>query len=340
NYTVLSGLLRPGDRVLGMDLSQGGHLTHGSKAAYAGQYFDAHGYGLRADGTIDYDGVARQARELSPRMIICGATAHPRAIDFARFRQIGDEVGALVLADISHVAGLVIAGLHPSPIDHAHITTTCMHKQLFGPRGGLILMGRDAHTSRSGEKRTLAQELDRAVFPFSQGAPIVNSIAAKARALALSMTPAFRLTAERIVSDAKALARELLELGYQVVSGGTDNHIVLVDLRGCAVSGLVAERALEECHIVVNKNAIPGDPRPTGVTSGIRLGTNTMAYRGLGRPEMAACARLIDRVLRGLTVRDDRSYELPVALRDEVRASVHALAERFPIPGYPVGATS
>lgn len=334
NQTALAMLLHPGDRLLGMELKQGGHLTHGSKASFSGQYYSAVGYGVASDGHIDYAQVEALARECKPRLIICGATAYSRHVDFERFRAIADAVGAWLLADISHVAGLVIAGLHPSPIDHAHITTTCTHKQLFGPRGGLILLGRDAGGPGPNPQRTLAQELDRAVFPFSQGAPIVNAIAAKARALQLAMTPQFRQLAHRIAGNAEVLARQLAELGYSIVAGGTQNHIVLVDLTERGVSGLVAERALEECHIVVNKNAVPSDHRPTGITSGVRIGTNTLAYRGLGPAEMRTCALLIDDVLRHVVARDDRSYELAAEVRDRVRTRVGELCDHFPIPGY------
>nr|BFE70688.1 hypothetical protein GCM10020092_039890 [Actinoplanes digitatis] len=230
NYAVLSSLLEPGDTLLGMELESGGHLTHGSPAAYAGRYFTAIGYGLDDAGLIDYDEVAALAREHRPKMIVCGATAYPRLIDFARFRRIADSVGAYLLADISHTAGLVITGKHPSPIDHAHLTTTCTHKQLYGPRGGLILSGRDADSPAPRGKGTLAQFVQRTIFPYFQGAPVLNAIAAKARALDIAAGPEFDDTVGRIVATARSMADTLAELGHDVVSGGTDNHIVLVDL--------------------------------------------------------------------------------------------------------------
>lgn len=336
NYAVLSSLLRPGETVLGMALESGGHLTHGSPAAYAGQYFNAINYGLTEHGLIDYDEVARLAELHRPKVIICGATAHPRTIDFAAFRRIADRVGAYLLADISHVAGLVVAGLHPSPIDHAHITTTCTHKQLFGPRGGLIMSGRDHDMPAPRGRGTLASFLQRAVFPFYQGAPVLNAIAAKARALAIVVTPEFSAVARRITELATALAGRLESTGLQVVSGGTDNHIVLVDLAVCGITGLVAEDALAECGIVVNKNRVPGDRTPALVTSGIRLGTNGAALRGMGAEQAALCGDLLDSVLSATKPLSDREFYLPADVREETRTRVAELCDAFPIPDYPI----
>lgn len=334
NYAVLSALLRPGDVLLGMALDQGGHLTHGSPAGYAGQYFTAVGYGLSDYGLIDYDQVARLAAEHRPRVIVCGATAYPRVIDFARFRRIADSVGAYLVADISHTAGLVVAGLHPSPIEHAHVTTTCTHKQLFGPRGGLILCGPDADAPAPRGPGTLANFLQRTVFPFYQGAPVLNAIAAKAAALALAGTPEFRATAHRIVQTATAFAARMVGLGHRVISGGTDNHIVLVDLAPLGLTGAVAELALEECRIVVNKNRVPGDRTPALVTGGIRIGTNGVASRGLGGREAAHCAELVDAVLRAVRPLGERDYELSTGVRQATRAAVAGLCSAFPLPGY------
>jgi glycine hydroxymethyltransferase len=336
NYAVLSSLLRPGDRILGMELDFGGHLTHGARVAYSGTYFESHGYGLDAEGKIDYDEAGRVAREVRPKLIICGATAYPRQVDFARFREIADEVGAWLLADISHVAGLVAAGLHPSPIDHAHITTTCTHKQLYGPRGGLILLGRDAEAPAPDGRQTLSELMQKAIFPFFQGAPILNAIAAKARALDRVMSPEFRRLGERIVADSRALAGYLMSEGWRVLSGGSDNHIVLFDVAPRGLTGLIAEEALEDSGIVVNKNRIPGDTKPPLVTSGVRLGTNTMALRGMEPEEVVQGARLVHRVLTAVEPRGDREYRLAPAVRDEVRAEVAALCRKFPIPRYPL----
>ena len=335
NYIVMASLLRPGDTILGMELQFGGHLTHGSKVSLSGQYFNAYGYGLGPDELIDYEQVARLAREHRPKLIICGATAYSRPIDFHRFREIADETGAFLLADISHTAGLVIAGLHPNPINEAHFTTTCTHKQLYGPRGGLIMMGRDHSSLGPDGKRTLAETIQRAVFPFLQGAPILNAMAAKARALAIAVTPEFRTLAERIVSNARVLGQCFFERGYRVISGGSSNHIVLLDVASRGLTGVIAERALEQSGIIVNKNRIPGDNKSALVTSGVRLGTNTVAARGMGAAEMEECVQLIDRVLDAIEVLGDREYHLDSSIAESVRAEVKTLCGRFSLPDYP-----
>jgi glycine hydroxymethyltransferase len=336
NEVVMFSLLRPGDTILGLDLSAGGHLTHGAKVSVSGRTFHAVGYGLTPEGTIDYDQVRELAREHRPKLIVCGTTAYPRTIDFARFRAIADEVGAWLLADITHIAGLVAAGLHPSSIDHAHITTTCTHKQLYGPRGGLILLGRDVDApSPDALGRTLAESMQKGVFPLFQGAPVLNVIAGKARALARLADPGFRLLAERIVADAKVLAASFAAAGFKVVGGGTDNHLVILDvLASAGVSGLVAEKALEACHIVVNKNRIPGDRKSSVVTSGVRLGTNSVALRGMGEAEMEQSAALVRRVLAAVRPLGDREYELDGAVRESVITEVRDLCRRFPVPRY------
>jgi len=336
NQIVLFSVLKPGDTLLGLDLHAGGHLTHGSKASISGRYFQAIGYSLTPDGFIDYEQVEALAWQHKPRLIICGASAYPRTIDFKRFRAIADSVNAYLLADISHIAGLVAAGEHPSPIDEAHFTTTSTYKQLYGPRGGLILLGKD-HTALAPDgKHTIADMIQRAVFPFVQGTPSMHSIAAKARALAHVVTPEFRELARRIVSNARELARELMARGYRVLTGGTENHLVLVDMRANGMSGLVAEKALEECGILINKNRIFGDTRSAQVTSGIRLGTNSVALRGMGAEEMKECIALFHRVLSALEVQDDRHYTLDPELRKTVQDDVKALCRRFPIPHYPL----
>ena len=266
NQVVLCSLLRPGDVLLGMDLQAGGHLTHGATASMSGAYFTAVHYGVGDDGWIDYDQVARLSRRHRPRLIFCGGSAYPRVVDFPRFRAIADEVGAYLVADISHIAGLVAAGVHPSPVDVAHITTTSTYKQLYGPRGGLILLGRDAD-QRTEAGKTIAQTLQNAVFPFIQGTPRLNTIAAKARALATVATPEFAALARRITDLADGLATELAERGHAVLTGGTDTHMVLMDVSREGLTGRIAERALESCGIIINKNTIPGDrhgPRIAG----------------------------------------------------------------------------
>lgn len=336
NEIVMFGLLKPADTILGMELQSGGHLTHGAKVSISGQYFNAVAYGVGDNGFLDYDQVHKLAEEHKPRLIICGATAYPRIIDFKRFREIADDVGAFLLADITHIAGLVVAGLHPSPIDFAHFTTTCTHKQLYGPRGGLILMGKDHLNPTSDGKRTLSQMIQNAVFPLLQGAPVPNVIAAKARALAIAASDDSKVVTHRIAINARALARNFMEQGYDVVSGGTDNHIVVLNLASRNLTGVVAENALEDSHIIVNRNKVPGDKRPPRVTSGIRLGTNSVAIRGMGAGEMKECANLIDRVLTSVDILGERNYTLDKNVADQVRDDVKNLCGRFPISRYPL----
>lgn len=340
NQVILFSLLNAGDTILGLDLDSGGHLTHGSRASVTGQYFKAVGYGLTPDGFIDYQGARDLARKYKPRLIITGASAYPRTIDFAKFREIADEAGAYLLADISHIAGLVVAGEHPNPIDFAHFTTTSTYKQLFGPRGGLILMGRDYDAPGPDGRRTLAEFVQRAVFPYFQGTPNLSMVAAKARALAMVNTPAFHSLARSIVEDAAALATNLSRSGHRVITGGTDNHIVMVDVLSRGVSGVVAERALEECGIIINKNKIPGDKMPAHITSGIRVGTNTLAFRGFGPVEMNRCGILLDLVLRNLTIHGETSYVLDQAVAARARIEVADLCKSFPLPHYPTHTTS
>jgi len=336
NEIVMCSMLRPGSTILGMNLESGGHLTHGSKISLSGQYFNAVHYGVDEAGFIDYDHVLHLAKEHKPSLIICGTTSYPRAIDFGRFRRIADEVGAYLLADITHIAGLVASGLHPSPINYAHFTTTCTHKQLYGPRGGLILMGADAQTRVPDKNLTLSALIQGAVFPFFQGAPAPSNIAAKARALARVATPAFRVLARRIVADAQALAEAFVFAGYKVVSGGTDNHIVMLDLSSKGMTGVIAQRALEDNSIIVNKNKIPGDRKGSLVTSGIRLGTNSVACRGLLPKDMEECAQLMDWVLTSTKSLGDTEYQLDQKTGESVRSAVHSLCHRFPIPSYPL----
>lgn len=336
NQIVMCSMMKAGDTLLGMELSSGGHLTHGSKASVSGQYFNAIGYGLHPSGSIDYDQVQRLAHEHKPKLLICGTTSYPRVIDFKRFREIADEVGAYVLADITHISGLVVAGEHPSPINHAHFTTTCTHKQIYGPRAGLIMMGRDFDRPAPDGKMTLSEKLQKAVFPFFQGAPHLHTIAAMARALGMVARPEFKKLAKRIVDDGRALAKCFLDLGYRVITGGTDNHLVVIDVLQKGLTGIIAERALEDCHIVVNKNRIPGDQKSPTITSGIRIGTNSLARREMGPVEMATCADLVHRVLAAVKAIDDSHYKLEETVRNSVRADVKKLCTRFPIPCYPV----
>lgn len=335
NQIVMFSILKPGDRVLGLDLDSGGHLTHGSRASVSGQFFESFTYGLDENGRIDYEKVLDLAKRYQPRLIICGASAYPRIIDFERFRLIADEVGAYLLADISHIAGLVAGGVHPSPIDHAHFTTTSTYKQLYGPRGGLIMSGRDWDSRTSEKSKTIAEIVQNGVFPRMQGTPMLNEIAAKARALALVNTTQFRLLTKGIVTNAQVLAEELLALGYSVLTGGTDNHMVLVDIGKRGLSGKVAESVLEECGIVVNKNKIPNDKRGPLTTSGIRFGTNTLALRGMDAAAIKECVLLIDKVLSKVEPVNDKEYLIEPKIVDEVQNRIMELCRCYPIPQYP-----
>ncbi|MEU2084739.1 serine hydroxymethyltransferase [Streptomyces albus] len=332
NLAVLSALLRPGDTLMGLDLDAGGHLTHGSRASVSGRHYRSVSYGLDAGGRIDFARLADLVAEHRPRVLIAGASAYPRTVDFARFRRLADSVGAYLLADISHIAGLVAAGQHPSPVDVAHLTTTSTYKQLGGPRGGLILGGRDVAAPGPDGRTPLWRLMQRAVFPQSQGTPSPAAIAAKARAFAVAAEPAFRDTARLIVRNARALAGELAALGHRVLTGGTDNHMVLIDVTGTGLSGVVAERALEECGILANRNRIPGDTKPPLVTSGLRLGTNILAQRGMGPDRMRECALLLHTVLSGCQALSDTAYRIDPALVASVRAEVQWLCARHPLP--------
>ena len=335
NEVVMFSVLKPGDKLLGLELDSGGHLTHGSKASISGQVFDAIGYGLTKDERIDFDQARRLALEHRPKLIICGTTAYSRSIDWSKFRAIADEVNAYLLADITHIAGLVAAGLHASPIDHAHFTTTCTHKQLYGGRGGLIMIGKDYDLPAPTGKGTLGQIIQKKVFPFFQGAPNQSSIAAKARGLDYVASPAFRAVGQRVVDLARALADAFAAKGYRVVFGGTDNHIVVVDVMEKGITGVNAEKALEDCGIVVNKNRIPYDKNPPSVTSGIRLGTNGLAIRNMEPADMVECVDLIHEILSSLEQVSDKEYRLDPDLQSSVEARVRAIAQRRPISTYP-----
>ena len=334
NQVVMTALLRPYDSILGLDLDSGGHLSHGAPVNISGQLYAAHGYGLGPDGLIDYDEVRARAREHRPRLIIAGTTAYPRVIDWAAFREIADEVGAYLLADISHISGLVIAGLHPSPVPHAHVVATCTHKQLYGPRGGLILLGESA-ADRLPDGRTLAAALQSGVFPLVQGAPIVNNIAGKAYALGAALHPDFKDTMLRIRELAAALAAGLIQRGTRVISGGTDNHIVVTDvLSSFGVTGVNAEKALEECGILVNKNRIVNDRHSAQVASGVRFGSNGMAARKLSTEDVAVVVELVVSVLTALRNTSNTAYELPAQLRADVLEQVRVLCAHRAVAGY------
>lgn len=280
NLSVMLAVLEPGDRILGLDLSHGGHLSHGSPVNISGKYFENHFYGIDPEtGLLNYDHVLEKAREVQPKLIICGASAYARTLDFERFRAIADEVGAYLLADIAHIAGLVATGLHPSPIPHAHFVTSTTHKTLRGPRGGIILTSAE-----------FAQRIDKAVFPGSQGGPLMHVIAAKAVAFHEALQPEFKVYQQHILDNNQAMAKTLLERGIDLVSGGSDNHLLLVDLRKQGLTGKALEKALERAHITVNKNTVPNDPQSPFVTSGLRLGTPAVTSRGMGIAEMQTIA--------------------------------------------------
>ncbi|OMH39878.1 serine hydroxymethyltransferase [Desulfurobacterium indicum] len=290
NQAVYLAVLKPGDTILSMNLSHGGHLSHGSPVNMTGKYFKVVQYGVRKDTeTIDFDQVAQLAREHKPKLIICGASAYPRIIDFDKFREIADEVGAYLMADIAHIAGLVVTGLHPSPMEACHFVTTTTHKTLRGPRGGVTMC-----------KAEFGKEIDKAVFPGLQGGPLMHVIAAKAVAFKEAMTPEFKTYQEQVVLNAKAMAEELQKEGFRIVSGGTDNHLMLVDLTDKGITGKEAEAALGKANITVNKNTIPFDTRSPFVTSGIRIGTPAITTRGIKEQEARRIAQLIATVLKNI----------------------------------------
>jgi glycine hydroxymethyltransferase len=312
NMSVYLTALKPGDTILGMDLSHGGHLTHGHPLSFSGREYKVVAYGVcREDERIDYEQLAALAREHRPKMIIAGASAYSREIDFARFGQVAEEVGAVLMADVAHVAGLILAGLHASPVPHAPFVTTTTHKTLRGPRGGLVLCRADR-----------SRDLDRSVFPGVQGGPLEHVIAAKAVAFAEAATPEFADYQRRTVENAKALASALSARGFRLVSGGTDNHLMLLDVGARGLSGKQAEKALDAVGLTVNKNTIPFDPRPPMVASGIRIGTPAVTTRGMGLPEMEIIAGTIARILEAP---EDEG------VRAQVRRGVGELCEGFPL---------
>jgi len=312
NMCVYFSQLRPGDTILAMNLAHGGHLTHGSPVNFSGKFFRVVPYGVRqSDGRLDLDEIRSLAERERPKMIVVGHSAYPRAIDFAPFRQIADEAGALLMADMAHFAGLVAADLHPSPVPHCDFVTSTTHKTLRGPRGGLIL-----------SKARHAKAIDSSVFPGNQGGPLMHVIAAKAVAFAEAQTEAFRAYQRQIVANARALAEALVRRGFRLSTGGTDNHLMLVDLRDTELTGKVAQETLDQAHITVNKNGVPFDPRPPFVTSGVRIGTPAVTTRGMREPEMDQIADLIHRALQRVGDAD----ALAAVARD-----VRDLCARFPL---------
>jgi len=324
NASAYGAVLKAGDTILGLDLAHGGHLTHGHKLSFSGKLYHTSFYGVRKDTElIDYDLMEEVAEREKPKVIIGGGSAYPRLWDFARMRAIADKVGATYVFDMAHIAGLVAGGVHPSPVPYAHITTTTTHKTLRGPRAGLIVCGKDYQVGAKPEQ-TIGKEIDRSVFPGQQGGPLVHIVAAKAVAFGEALRPEFKTYSAQVVANAKVLAAALKEAGFRIVSGGTDNHLMLVDVTPLGVTGRDAEHLLDEIGITVNKNAIPFDKNPPNIASGIRVGTPATTSRGFREPEM----RLIgETIVSAIVNRDDPSEQAKLA------AQVHELCSRFPVPG-------
>jgi glycine hydroxymethyltransferase len=319
NQGVMLALLQPGDTFLGMSLAAGGHLSHGAAPNLSGKWFRAVQYGVRQDdGLLDYEELERLARTEKPKLIIAGGSAYPRIIDFARIRAVADEVGAIFMVDMAHFAGLVAGGVYPSPLPHAHVVTTTTHKTLRGPRGGMILSN----------DPDLGKRINSAMFPGLQGGPLMHVIAAKAVAFGEALRPEFRTYQKQVVANAKALSETLVARGFDIVTGGTDSHLLLVDLRPKRVTGKLAEASLERAHMTANKNAIPFDPEKPAITSGIRLGTPAATTRGFGEAEFVAVGEMIDEVLTGLSGANDGNNSL---VEEAVGLRVQALCARFPI---------
>lgn len=328
NTAVMSAILNPGDAILGFDLSHGGHLTHGSPVNFSGKLYTPHFYGVSKEtGQVDYDELERKAKEIKPRLIIVGASAYSRDWDYARVRKVADEIGALILADISHPAGMIAAKLLNNPMEHCHIITSTTHKTLRGPRGGVIMMGKNFDNPfgirwKNGNLRSMASLLDAAVFPGNQGGPLMHVIAAKAVAFGEALQPGFVEYQKQTIKNAQAMANAFVEKGYNIISGGTDNHSMLIDLRGKGITGKDAENALNEAHITVNKNMVPFDTESPFVTSGIRVGTPALTTRGLKEKEMEKIVELMDKVMMNPNQQD---------FLQAVKKEVKEMMENYPL---------
>ncbi len=328
NAAVLLAILKPGDAILGLDLSMGGHLTHGSPVNFSGKLYDAHFYGVKKeDGLIDYEMLEQKALEIKPKLIICGASAYSRDIDYARIRKVADQIGAFVMADIAHPAGLIAKGLLNSPFEHCHIVTSTTHKTLRGPRGGIILMGKDFENpfgvkDPKGHIRKMSHLLDMAVFPGTQGGPLEHIIAAKAIAFGEILTEEFTVYAKQIITNAQAMAHAFTKRNYEIISGGTDNHLLLIDLRNKNITGKKAQETLDRAHITLNKNAVPYDDKSPFVTSGIRVGVPAITTRGLKEEHMDTIVDLIDKLLMNI---DDEQ------IISQVGNDVNAWMNDFPL---------
>ena len=329
NMGVYLSVLKPGDKILGMSLAHGGHLTHGATVNFSGKIFKSVTYGVSKEtGYIDYDELETIAKKEQPQIIVAGASAYPRVIDFKRFREIADSVGAYLMVDMAHIAGLVAAGVHPSPIPYAHFVTTTTHKTLRGPRGGMILMGKDFENKmgivapKSGRVKMMSEIINGTVFPGIQGGPLMHVIAGKAVALKEALDPSFKDYQTQVVKNSQALAKKLKDFGFDLFSGGTDNHLMLINLNNKGVTGKQAEEALDKAGITVNKNGIPFDTQPPTVTGGLRVGTAALTTRGMKEAEMEKIAEWINRIISDI---DNAS------LQQEIRSEVKVLCEKFPI---------
>ncbi len=335
NQIVLTAMLDRGDKILSLGLGQGGHLSHGAKVSFSGKFFDIEDYYVDKETfLLDYEAIGRQASEVKPKLIICGASAYSRTIDFKKFREIADSTGAYLLADVSHIAGLVIAGAHPSPVDYAHFTTTSTYKS-GGPRGGLILMGKDygRKINIEGEDITLWEHIERTTFPGVQGTPYLNNVAAKAVFLKEALSDEYKARQFKIISNAKKLAEGLSGLGFDVLTGGTDNHMLLVNISNLrqGLTGWTAQKCLEDCGIVVDRSTLPYDDKSASVTSGIRLGTPIVTKNGMSSAEMENISEMIDVVLKEVKLKETDEYELDESLVEEVGDTVKQLCNRFPM---------
>ena len=329
NMAVLMTYLNPGDTILGLDLAHGGHLTHGSKVNFSGKLYNSIFYQVdKGSGLVNFNEVLKLAREHKPKLIICGGSAYPRFIEFPEFKQIADEVGAFLMADIAHPSGLVAAGIHPSPVPYCNVITTTTHKTLRGPRGGMIMMGKDdlnpwdITAPKSGRVKNISELLDNSVMPGVQGGPLMHIIAAKAVAFGEALLPEFKVYAQQIVANAKEMADEFLKRDFKLVSGGTDTHVVLIDLTNKGITGKVAEKSLEKAGIAVNKNMVPFDEKSPFITSGIRIGTPAITTRGMGKDDMKKIVSLIDIVINNPN--DDHKV-------DSAKAQVNELCKFFPL---------
>ncbi|UCF15479.1 MAG: serine hydroxymethyltransferase, partial [Phycisphaerales bacterium] len=335
NQIVIAALLQSGGKILSLALDQGGHLSHGAKVAFTGKFFKVENYCLdRETFLLDYDAIREKAIAFGPKLIICGASAYSRVTDFEKFRRIADEVGAYLMADISHIAGLVIAGVHPSPIDHAHFTTTSTYKP-GGPRGGLILMGRDYDRTikLTGKTITLADLIQKTTFPGMQGTPYLNNVAAKAVFFRETLSDEYRARQFKIVANAKTLSEKLIALGHDVLTGGTDTHMILVNVASLkqGMTGIAAQQCLEACGIIVNKNRLPYDRNAAAIASGIRLGTPIVTRNGMGAEQMNVISGLVDSVLKHVKMTPGGRYEIDESVRREISGKTMQLCHRFPL---------